>query len=109
LFAGNGAQDSFNIPKDVQDRMTFDCQAASFFSYVLQKLGMEKAQEVVRWSRDGKPARELLARAEYLGTDLDQIEKDWIDWVKNQKADSPGNPRMTSGGPPGSSDPSHKP
>ncbi len=98
-FSGGGARNSFGMPKDVQDRMTFDSQAASFFDYVLQKLGVDKTREVVQWSREGKLTRELLTRPEYLGTDLDQIEKDWSDWVKTQKPEGPGIIRMTVGGP----------
>lgn len=107
--AGGSARNSFNMPKDVQDRLTFDSQAASFFNYIVQKLGMDKAREVVRWNRDGKLVREVLARPDYLGGDLDQIEKDWGDWVKTQKPDGPGNIRMSIGGPPVASAPAERP
>ncbi len=104
-----GGGGGFNMPKDVQDRLTFDCQAASFFSYMVEKVGIEKAREVVQWNRDGKLAREALARPGYLGDDLDQIEKDWQDWVKKQKGEGPSTFRMMSGGPPSSATPAEKP
>ncbi len=85
-----------NMPKDVQDRMTFDAQAALFFSYVVQKAGLEKAKELVQWNREGKPSREFLARAEVLGSDLEKIEHDWLEWVKQQKMEGPNMRLMTS-------------
>ena len=84
------------MPKDVQDRMTFDAQAASFFAYVVQKAGIEKAKELVRWNRDGKPSAEFLTRPEGMGADLDKIEKDWQEWAKKQKVEGP-NIRFTTG------------
>ena len=85
-----------NMPKDVQDRMTFDAQAALFFSYLVQKAGLEKTKELVQWNREGKPSREFLARAEVLGSDLEKIEHDWLEWVKQQKMEGPNMRLMTS-------------
>ena len=100
LSAGGDARNAFSMPKDVQDRMTFDSQAASFFNYILQKLGMDKTRDVIRWNREGKLVREVLARQEYLGADPEQIERDWSEWVKSQKPERPGSIRMSTGGPP---------
>ncbi len=108
-FPGGNPRGNFNMPKDVQDRMTFDSQAASFFAYVLQKLGMDKARELVQWNREGKLTREFLTRPGYLGPDLDQIEKDWSDWIKTQKPEGPGSIRVTAGGPPAPAGPAQTP
>ncbi len=95
-----GGQRAFNLPKDQQDRMLFDAQAATFFRYAIEKLGETKVREAVQWNRDGKLTREALFRDGYLGTNLDQVEKDWQDWVKMQKADPGGGMRIISGGSP---------
>jgi hypothetical protein len=84
------------MPKDVQDRMTFDAQAALFFSYLSQKVGLEKTKELVQWNREGKPSREFLTRADVLGPDLEKIEEDWQEWVKQQKVEGPNMRFMTS-------------
>ncbi len=84
---GRGGEDAFlmTLPKDVQDRMIFDSQAASLFSYVLSKLGVEKVKSVVQGNLEGKLTSEILCRADYLGPDTDKIESDWRAWVKGQK------------------------
>jgi len=87
-----------NMPKDVQDRMIFDCQAAAFFKYAVERLGIEKTREAIQWNREGKLTRDALFRREYMGTDLDQVEKDWLEWVKNLKAEGPGGIRPKPGG-----------
>jgi hypothetical protein len=84
---GSGAP---SLPKDIQDRMTFDAQAASFFTYFHNKFGLDKVKALVQWNREGKSVREFLTRADLLGPDLDRVEKDWQTWVKAQKADTPG-------------------
>jgi hypothetical protein len=85
-----------NMPKDVQDRMTFDAQAALFFSYLVQKAGLEKTKELVQWNREGKSSREFLTRADLLGPDLEKIETDWQEWVKQQKVEGPNIRSMTN-------------
>jgi len=94
---------SVSMPKDVADRMMFDAQSAAFFSYVLEKAGVEKGKALVQWNREGKPVREFVARAEVLGSDLDTIEKEWQSWIKAQKAEPPPGMRILA--PPGGAAP----
>jgi hypothetical protein len=70
------------LPKDVQDRMLFDGQAATFFSYMLEKVGIEKMKELVREAQDGKESRQFVAQQDVLGTDMEKIEEDWAGWLK---------------------------
>jgi hypothetical protein len=98
---GNSAMGAMRMgapmAKDLQDRMTFDAQAASFFSYVIQKIGIEKAREIVQSSLQGKLSREAIARPGYLGTDLDEVERDWQTWVKEQRVEPPPGLRLNAG------------
>ena len=77
------------MPKDVQDRMMFDSQAASLFSFLLQKVGLEKTKSIVKANLAGKDSAQVIATADMLGTDWDKIEKDWQTWVKEQKSAGP--------------------
>jgi hypothetical protein len=93
---------AMNLPKDVQDRMLFDAQASSFFSYLIQKVGIEKCKTLVRANRENQNARNLVLRPDMLGPDIDAIEKDWQDWLKKQKPDGPANMQIiTAPGRPG--------
>jgi hypothetical protein len=74
---------SANLPKDVQDRMMFDAQAASFFNYLIEKAGIEKAKDVVAQNRKGTEA--LTAVQKIFGTDVDTLTKDWQTWAMAQK------------------------
>lgn len=96
---GGGARGGFSMPKDIQDRLTFDAQSASFFSYLLQKTSMQKIQELLKWNREGKPAREFVMRPDVLGPDLDATEKAWHQWLKGQKAENPAMRIMTNPAP----------
>ncbi len=78
------------MPKDVQDRMSFDGQAAAFFAYIIEKAGIEKMKGMVQASREGKDLREMLQRPEYFGSDMEKIEADWQAWVKAQKPEPAG-------------------
>ncbi len=80
--AGGGA--GRVLPKDVQDRMLFDAQAATFFNFLIEKAGMDKVRDVVQRNIKGEEA--LTVVQGFMGADLDKIEKDWQTWVKNQKA-----------------------
>ncbi len=44
------------LPKDQQDRLLFDAQSATFFNYLIEKAGMDKAKEIVRQNMQGKDA-----------------------------------------------------
>jgi len=95
--AMGGLQLAGPMAKDVQDRLTFDSQAASFFSYLMEKIGADKVREVIEWNREGKLSREALVRPGYLGPDLDKAEEDWQAWVKGQKAGPTPGMRIISG------------
>lgn len=93
-MAGGGGPMAMTLPKDVQDRMVFDSQSASFFSFLLQKLGPEKVRSVVKWNLEGKLAHDILDQPDFLGPDLDKTESEWRAWVKSQKPEEPGFNRM---------------
>ncbi len=84
------------MPKEVQDRMLFDAQAASLFSFIIEKAGMDKARALVQASRDKQDLREMLIRPDFLGTDMEKLESDWQTWLKTQKGD-PGGMRIMVG------------
>lgn len=87
---GNGGQRGGQrvIPKDEQDRMLFDGQASTIFTYLVEKIGLEKVRELIRQAQEGKESREYLSQPDVLGSDFAKIEQDWIAWVKAQKAPS---------------------
>jgi uncharacterized membrane protein YgcG len=74
---------STSLPKDVQDRMLFDAQSASFFNYLIEKAGIEKAKDVVAQNRKG--TEPLMMVQKIFGTDMDKLEKDWQTWAMAQK------------------------
>lgn len=84
-----GGMGPVTIPKDVQDRLTFDSQAASFFSFIIEKLGIEKAKAVIEANLQGILTRDTLSLPDSLGPDMDQIENRWREWVKLQKTEEP--------------------
>ncbi len=100
---GGGGSFSMSLPKDMQDRMIFDSQATSLFSYSIQKLGLEKVKAVIESNLQGKLTREILSQPDFLGSDMDKIETDWRAWVKSQKPEEPAMNRMMMmpGKPPG--------
>jgi hypothetical protein len=71
--------------KDQQDQELFDGQASTFFAYIIEKAGIEKAKELIRQVREGKESREYIAKPEVLGPDFEKIEVDWAAWVKSLK------------------------
>ncbi len=86
--AGGGPM-LMTLPKDMQDRMIFDYQSASFFSFLLEKVGIEKVKTVVRGNLEGKLAHDILTQPDLLGPDVDKTENDWRAWVKSQKPEEP--------------------
>jgi hypothetical protein len=97
---GGGRQRSggMNLSKDVQDRMMFDAEASTFFSYLVAKVGVEKTRGIVSLSLENKDSLDVLGRSDALDKDLEKVEQDWQSWLKEQKTDGPpGNVRMTSG------------
>jgi hypothetical protein len=77
---GGGRGGAAVLPKDVQDRMLFDAQAATFFSYMIEKAGVAKTTDVVRQNVDGKDTLALVEKC--LGSDIEKIEADWQTWLK---------------------------
>ncbi|HTY64925.1 MAG TPA: hypothetical protein VMG30_21940 [Acidobacteriota bacterium] len=73
------------MSKDEQDRMLFDGEASTFFSYLIEKIGLDKVKELAKQAQDGKESREYLSRPDVLGSDFEKIEEDWAAWVKAQK------------------------
>ena len=83
-FNGNGGQR--NMSKDEQDRMLFDGQASTLFSFLIEKVGIEKVKQLVKQAQEGKESREFITQPEVLGSDFTKIEEDWTAWVKTLKA-----------------------
>ena len=87
-----------NLSKDVQDRMMFDAEASSFFSYLVAKAGLEKVKEIVKHSGEVKNPLDALSQSGAVNKDFEKVELDWQAWLKEQKTDGPpGNIRMISG------------
>ncbi len=91
---GRGGPMAMSLPKDVQDRMIFDSQAASFFSFLVQKLGIEKVKSLVQGNLQGKISQELLSQPDFLGADIDKTENEWRSWVMALKPEEPAFNRM---------------
>jgi hypothetical protein len=73
------------LPKDEQDRMLFDGQSSTFFSYLLTKIGIEKMKDLVKRAQAGEESREFIKQDNVLGSDFEKIEEDWANWVKALK------------------------
>ncbi len=65
--------------------MLFDGQATTFFSFLLEKIGIDKVKELVKQAQEGKESREYLSKPDVLGPDFGKIEEAWTAWVKAQK------------------------
>jgi hypothetical protein len=74
-----------NLPKDEQDRMLFDGQASTFFSFLIEKIGIEKVKALIKQVQEGKLSREFLAQADIFGNNFGKLEEDWTTWVKAQQ------------------------
>ena len=95
-FGGPGGQRGGmqrTMSKDEQDRMLFDSQSGTFFLYMIEKAGIEKVKELIRYSLEGKESREFLSRPDVFGPDFEKIEAGWSDWVKAQKPERNFGPR----------------
>lgn len=76
-----GPPDSSSIPKDVRDRSMFDAEAAALFAYLVDKVGLDKAKELVERNRAGEECDAVVHEAGFLGPDIEAIEKDWLSWI----------------------------
>jgi hypothetical protein len=90
-FGGEGGQrgqrggQQRQMSKDEQDRTIFDGQALTLFSFLLEKIGIDKVKELIKQAQEGKETREYLSRPDVLGSDFEKIEEAWTAWVKAQK------------------------
>jgi hypothetical protein len=86
-FGGGGGQrgGQRNLPKDEQDRMLFDGQSSTFFSYLFEKVGIERIKVLLAQAEAGKESREFVTQPDVLGADFEKIEADWANWVKTLK------------------------
>jgi chorismate mutase len=75
------------LPKDEQDRMLFDGQSSTFFSYLLEKIGIEKVKALLEQAEAGKESREFIMQDSVLGSDFGKIEEDWVNWAKALKTE----------------------
>jgi hypothetical protein len=92
--AGQRGGGQRTLPKDEQDRALFDAQAGTFFSYLMEKIGVEKVKVLIKHAQDGKESREYLTQPDVLGNDFEKIEDSWTEWVKaikvQQRSGAPG-------------------
>jgi|GEM_PF-694001 len=80
------------IPKDEQDQMIFDGQASTFFTFLLEKVGIEKIRELINAVRNGTEGRDFIARPDMLGDDFRRIEQQWTEYVQNLTPPQPAFP-----------------
>ena len=83
----NGSQGGFQrtIPKDEQDQMLFDGQSSTFFTFIIEKVGIEKVKDLIKAVQGGIEGRDVVARPDMLGDDFGKIEDEWIEFVENLK------------------------
>jgi hypothetical protein len=82
---GQRGRQQRTMSKDEQDRMLFDGQASTFFSFLMEKIGLDKVKEMVKEAQEGKESREYLIKPDVLGPNFSKTEEDWVAWVKSQK------------------------
>lgn len=99
--AGRGGRGGGNprmLPKDEQDRMLFDGQASTFFSFMLEKVGIDKMRQLIAEAQEGKESREFVSLPDVLGPDFTKTENEWTDWVKGLKVPQQGRGNRVPGG-----------
>ena len=86
----NGSQGGFQrtIPKDEQDQMIFDGQSSTFFTFLLEKVGIEKVRELIQAVQKGVEGRDFVSKPDMLGDDFGKTEDEWIEFVGNLKPQS---------------------
>jgi len=92
--AGGGRGGPRTIPKDQQDRMLFDAEAATFFGFLLDKVGSERIRGLIQAAREEVETRDLILSADMLASDIEKTEAEWLEWIKQQKVDEPTQFRM---------------
>ena len=73
------------IPKDEQDQMIFDGQSSTFFTFLIEKVGIQKVRELIQAVQENVEGRDFVARSDVLGDDYNKIEEEWIGWVQDLK------------------------
>ena len=76
-----GAQQQRVLPKDEQDRLLFDGQAISFFDFFMEKFGIEKIRELIKFAGEGNESWDFVARPDLLGRDFSKIEAEWMEYL----------------------------
>ena len=77
------------LSKDEQDRLLFDGQAISFFDFFLEKFGIEKVRELIKFSSEGNESWDFVSRTDLFGRDFSKVEADWMEWLMKQKVSDP--------------------
>jgi hypothetical protein len=80
---GGGGRGGRTLSKDVVDRMVFDAQGTAFFTYLIQKVGIEKVKDLVQQQRKGTESVAVVLNL--TGPDIDKTEMAFMDWAKAQK------------------------
>jgi hypothetical protein len=74
-----------NLSKDEQDRVLFDGQSSTFFSFLIEKVGIDKIRALIQAAQEGTEGRDFVARPDLLGPDFEKTEAEWANWIKAQK------------------------
>lgn len=72
--------------------MIFDGQASTFFTFLLEKVGIEKIRELIKATQEGVEGRDFVAREDMLGDDFRRIEQQWTEYVQNLTPPQPAFP-----------------
>jgi hypothetical protein len=89
---GRGGQRT--MPKDEQDRLLFDTQSSTFFSFMIEQVGAETMQMLIQRVKEGEDAWKLITQPDFLGADMDKIDSDWAEWVQSNDTQKASNSRQ---------------
>ena len=78
--AGGGTPQR-TLSKDEQDRMLFDGQAISFLEYLMEKFGIEKIRDLIKFAMGKNESWDYVTRTDMLGRDFTKIETEWTAWM----------------------------
>ena len=81
---GSGGRGGRTLSKDVVDRMVFDAQSAAFFTYLIEKAGIDKVKDLVQKQRKGTESIAVILTL--LGPDMDKTDMDFMNWSKSHKS-----------------------
>jgi len=80
---GGGGRGGRVLSKDVVDRMVFDAQGTAFFTYLIEKVGIDKVKDLVQQQLKGTESVAVVLTL--TGPDIDKTEMAFMDWAKAQK------------------------